>query len=111
MAGCREAAATPHVRIVFGIPQVRLVVGQEIAGRTVSHHPRRECEREVLAWTGHDAEDGVDYGHVPYARRPNGEPVFDDPEIFDAPVHPYDEYPGRVLLKALLGYESETKDL
>jgi hypothetical protein len=98
------------IRFVFAVPQVWLPTEHGVAGRAVSNHPLREGEGEVIAWLGFDAADGVDYGHVPYTRRPNGEPVFDDPEIFTGPVQPYDLYPGRLLLRALRRGEDSSID-
>ena len=48
-----------------------------------------------------DAEDGVDYGRVPYTRRPSGEPIFDDPEIITIGVRAEHPMPGHTLLQAL----------
>ncbi len=53
-----------------------------------------------------DKDDGVDYGRVPYARRPNREPVFDDPEVFTVGVHPHHTMPGFTLLQAYLHSET-----
>jgi hypothetical protein len=98
-----EKAQEIHtLRFVFAVPQVWLPTAHGLAGRAVSNHPLREGEREVIAWLAFDIHDGVDYGHVPYVRRPNHDPVFDDPEIFTAPVQPYDDFPGWLLLRALL---------
>lgn len=106
-ARAAEKAQDIHaVRFVFAVPQVWLPTDRGISGRAVSNLPLREGEREVIAWMSYDAADGVDYGHVPYTRRPSGEPVFDDPEIFTGSVRPYEEYPGRFLLCALLSDET-----
>ncbi|MGW7514162.1 hypothetical protein ACWGJ2_01025 [Streptomyces sp. NPDC054796] len=89
------------VRFVFAVPQVWLVSVDMVEARAVSNLPLREGEHEVIAWLSFDAGDGVDYGLVPYTRRPSGEPVFADAEVFTVPVQPYDEAPGRILLRAL----------
>lgn len=47
----------------------------------------------------------------PYTRRPNGEPVFDDPEIFTDPVQPFERYPGWLLLRLVLNHEDERDGL
>jgi hypothetical protein len=39
---------------------------------------------------------------VPYTRRPNGEPVFGEPEVFTVGLYPGEIMPGFVLLRALL---------
>lgn len=61
----------------------------------------REGEQELIAWMTFDADDGVDYGYLPYARRPSGDPVFDNHTMFTAPLQPYDDFPGRHLLSTL----------
>jgi hypothetical protein len=48
-----------------------------------------------------DQSDGVEYGRVPYTRRPSGEPVFDEPEMFTVGVRPAEHMPGYTLLQAL----------
>lgn len=73
--------------------------------RAVSNHPLREGEHEAITWMSCDRDDGVDYGRVPYARRPSGEPVFDDPEVFTVGVLPYEAMPGFTLLQAYLANE------
>lgn len=99
-AKAREISA---VRFVLAVPQIwRETDDGGIIARPVSNAPLREGEHEVIAWTAYDSEDGIDYGHVPYARRPNGAPVFDDPEIFTAPLRPYDRHPGWHLLRTLV---------
>ncbi|UWE08708.1 hypothetical protein [Actinacidiphila bryophytorum] len=88
--------------MAFAVPQIWRPVEGRINARGVSNNPLREGEREVIAWMAYDAVDGVDYGHVPYTRRPNGSPVFDDPEVFTGPVQPYDRFPGWLLVRILL---------
>lgn len=89
------------VRFAFGVPQVWLFAQDAVYGRAVANLPLREGEQELIAWMSFDLDDGVDYGYLPYARRPNGEPVFDGDTVIIGPVQPYDEYPGRHLLRAL----------
>lgn len=95
----RESAA---VRWVFAVPQVWVITRDSVLSRAVSNHPLREGEQEAITWMSFDRDHGVDYGRVPYTRRPNGEPVFDDPEIFTVPVRPGDTMPGYTLLRAFL---------
>jgi hypothetical protein len=94
------------VRWVLAVPQVWLFKPPStIAVRAVSNHPLREGEQEAITWMSFDREDGVDYGRVAYTRRPNGEPVFEDPEIFDVGVRPAEIMPGFVLLQRFLAEE------
>ncbi|MFC5830630.1 hypothetical protein [Nonomuraea insulae] len=96
----REISA---IRWVLAVPQVWIFKPPStIALRAVSNHPLREGEQEAITWTSFDQADGVDYGRVLYARRPNGDPVFEEPEIFDIGIRPRDVMPGRTLLKAFL---------
>lgn len=97
-------------RFAFAVPQIWRPTDDGINARGVSNNPLLEGEREVIAWLAYDTTDGVDYGHVPYTRRPNGEPVFDDPEIFTGAVQPFDRYPGWLLLRLLLTDEEESID-
>jgi hypothetical protein len=97
-----KAREIEAVRFVLAVPQVWRSTDDGITARRVSNSPLREGEQEVIAWTAYDATAGIDYGHVPYVRRPNGAPVFDDPEIFSAPLQPYDRHPGWHLLRTLL---------
>ncbi|MBF8185282.1 hypothetical protein ITP53_05935 [Nonomuraea sp. K274] len=91
------------VRWVLAVPQVWLFKPPStIAVRPVSDDPLREGEQEAITWMSFDREDGVDYGRVAYVRRPNGEPVFEDPQIFDVGVQPAETMPGFVLLRECL---------
>jgi hypothetical protein len=94
-------------RFVFAVPQVWVATSDNVQARAVSNHPLREGEREVIAWMSYDVHDGVDYGFVPYVRRPNGEPIFADPEIFEAAVRPREQAPGWTLLRALMQDDAE----
>ncbi|MEQ4721822.1 hypothetical protein [Nonomuraea sp. B19D2] len=66
----------------------------KVYSRAVSNHPLREGEEEAITWMSFDRSNGVDYRRVPYTRRPNGEPVFDDPEMFTVAVRPAEHMPG-----------------
>lgn len=90
------------VRWVIAVPQVLVLVEGGVAARAVSNHPLRDGEQEAITWTSCDLGDGVDYGLVPYVRRPSGESVFSEPKLFTTAVHPGDTLPGRRLL---LGFE------
>jgi hypothetical protein len=104
-----EKAREIHaVRFVLAVPQVWREESHEIIARRVSNSSLRKGEFEVIAWTGYDAADGVDYGHVPYTRRPNSVPVFDDPEIFTGRFQARDEHPGAHLLRSLLSGDTVT---
>lgn len=97
-----EKAQQNHTtRFVFAVPQVWVETDDKVQARAVSNHPLREGEREVISWMSYDAHDGVDYGFVPYVRRPSGEPIFSDPEVFTALVHPRERAPGWAVLRAL----------
>ena len=94
-------------RFVFAVSQVWLIVEEGVAARAVSNLPLREGEHEVITWMTYDAGDGVDYGLVPVGRRPNGEPIFGDPEVFEVPVQARDVMPGRRLLALLMSTEDD----
>jgi len=96
-----KARETHTTRFVFAVPQVWVDTDDTVQARAVSNHPLREGEREVIAWMSYDAHDGVDYGFVPYVRRPTGEPIFAAPEVFTAAVRPREQAPGWTLLRAL----------
>ncbi|RBQ12140.1 hypothetical protein DP939_44540 [Spongiactinospora rosea] len=90
-------------RWVLAVPQVWIFrPPSTIAVRAVSNHRLREGEQEAITWMSFDGADGVDYGRVAYARRPSGEPVFEEPEIFDVGIRPRREMPGFVLLQRCL---------
>ncbi|MEO3852575.1 hypothetical protein ABGB09_33990 [Streptomyces sp. B8F3] len=107
-AAAFERQAAEHARRidaarwVFAVPQVWLLTDEGISARAVSNHPLREGEQEAITFTAFDFADGVDYGLVPYTRRPNGEPVFDEPEIFTVEVSPGERAPGQRLLHILM---------
>jgi hypothetical protein len=107
-AKARETGAT---RWVLAVPQVWKVTGPgEISCRAVSNHPLREGEQEAITWMSFDLDDGVDYGRVAYARRPNGEPVFEEPEMFTIEVRPQALMPGYTLLQTYLGTTADVDD-
>lgn len=88
-------------RWVLAVPQVWVIKSDEILTRAVSNHPLREGEQEAITWMSFDRHDGVDYGRVPYTRRPSGEPIFDEPEMVTVGVRPDVSMPGFRLLEAL----------
>ncbi|MGP4112957.1 hypothetical protein ACTWP5_18855 [Streptomyces sp. 4N509B] len=94
-------------RWVFAVPQVWLETPEGISARAVSNHPLRAGEQEAITWTACDVTEGVDYGIVPYTRRPSGEPVFDDPEVFTVAVTPGPRAPGATLLRALTQHDED----
>ncbi|MFC5830377.1 hypothetical protein [Nonomuraea insulae] len=98
----REIGAT---RWIFAVPQVWVIATDSVFSRAVTNHPLREGEQEAITWMSFDSDDGVDYGRVPYTRRPNGEPVFDEPEMFTVGVRPAEHMPGYVLLQSLSSNE------
>ncbi|MFB9832848.1 hypothetical protein [Actinoallomurus acaciae] len=90
------------IRWVFSVPQVWVINERDVEVRAVSPHPLRPGEQEAITWMGFDQADGVDYGRVPYTRRPSGEPVFGEPEVFTVPVFSGDLMPGNTLLRSLM---------
>jgi len=92
------------VRFAFAVPQVWLFTDETIYSRAVANRPLRQGEQELIAWTAFDLEEGVDYGYLPYARRPNGEPVFDEEDqmVITIPTRPKGNYPGLHLLQDLM---------
>ncbi|MGP3916332.1 hypothetical protein [Nonomuraea sp. 10N515B] len=100
-----KAREIDAVRWVLAVPQVWVVTSGEILTRAVSNHPLREGEQEAITWMSFDQEDGVDYGRVPYTRRPSAEPVFGEPEIITVAVRPDASMPGITLLDAFASFE------
>lgn len=91
---------------MLAVPQVWLFEPPDtITTRAVSNHPLRDGEQEAITWMSFDREHGVDYGRVVYVRRPSGEPVFEEPEIFEVGVRPEETMPGFVLLRRCLAEE------
>ncbi|GAA3621406.1 hypothetical protein GCM10022419_128830 [Nonomuraea rosea] len=97
-----EAQEIQATRWVFAVPLVWVTTLQTVYSRAVSNLPLSEGEQEMITWMSFNESDGVDYGRVPYTRRPSGEPVFDDPEMFAVGVQPAQAMPGRTLLQELL---------
>lgn len=90
-------------RWVLAVPQVWLFVPPNtVMTRAVANLPLREGEQEAITWMSFDGNDGVDYGRVAYARRPSGEPVFEEPEVFMVGITPTEINPGYRLLQATL---------
>jgi len=89
-------------RFAFAVPRVILETAPgSYDGRAVSNHPLRAGEQETIVWTAYDTAGGADFGLAGYTRRPNGRPVFDEPEIFDVPIRADDRMPGVRLLRQL----------
>ncbi|MCM3883161.1 hypothetical protein [Frankia sp. R82] len=98
-----EHARTLHARrFTFAVPQIVEVHLDGLHAHTFSVRPLRDGEQESVVWTAYDAADGVDYGWAPYSRRPDGQPVFDEPRTFDLPTLPTDGFPGVRLLHLLV---------
>ncbi|MEV4170126.1 hypothetical protein [Nonomuraea sp. NPDC049709] len=97
-----KALEIQATRWVLAVPQVWVITPDKVFSRAVSNHPLREGEHEAITWMSFDQSDGVDYGRVPYTRRPSGEPVFDEPEMFTVGVRPAEHMPGYALLQAFL---------
>lgn len=98
-----KARETGAARWVIAVPQVWMIAPGAVSARAVSNHPLREGEQEAITWTSFDLEDGVDYGRVPYNRSPDGNPNFEDPEIFTIGIRPTEVTPGFSLMRELLG--------
>ncbi|WP_235609010.1 hypothetical protein, partial [Frankia casuarinae] len=88
-------------RWVFAVPQVWYEDGDLIEARPLFTAPVQPDEQEAITWMSCDDTDGIDYGRVPFTRRPGGEPVFDDPEYFTSPVRPLQRTPGAALHRLL----------
>lgn len=89
-------------RWVFAVPQVWVITPEKVSVRAVSNLPLREGEQEAITWMAFDSADGVDYGLVPYGRRPSGEPVFGEPEVITTQVQAAPGMPGYRMLHALM---------
>ncbi|MFI0483531.1 hypothetical protein [Actinomadura sp. 9N215] len=96
------------IRFVFAVSRVWVVAPGQVAARAASNHPLRPGEQEAITWLSFDITDGVDYGRVPYARRPNGEPIFDEPESFTVEVWPEERMPGFRLLRVLIADDGDS---
>ena len=93
-----KAAEASAVRWVIAVPQVWHIAPGVISVRGVSNLPLRPGESEAITWMAFDLAAGVDYGRVPFTRRPRGEPVFGDTEIVTAQARPSPSMPGYVML-------------
>ncbi|PZG45871.1 hypothetical protein C1I98_15065 [Spongiactinospora gelatinilytica] len=106
MRAAGKAAEIGVVRWVLAVPQVWVFSAPgTIAVRAVSNHRLREGEQEAITWMSFDQDDGIDYGRVAYARRPSGEPVFEEPEMFEVGIRPTETMPGFALLQRCLSEE------
>jgi len=99
-AKARETGAT---RWVIAVPQVWVTAPGVISVRAVSNLPLRPGESEAITWMAFDLSDGVDYGRVPFTRRPRGEPVFGNIEILTRPARPAPGMPGYTMLRLIVG--------
>jgi len=102
-----HARSVSAVRWVLAVPQVWVINRGDVAVRSVSPHPLRAGEQEAITWVACDHAEGVDYGRVAYARRPRGEPVFEEPEVFTVPLLPGELMPGYTLLHSLTTDDDE----
>ncbi|WP_261558202.1 hypothetical protein [Frankia tisae] len=96
-----RAAATAQAshthRWILAVPQVWYDDGEIIQARPLYTMPLQPSETETISWMSYDATDGVDYGRLPFACRPDGQPVFDDLDYFTSPVQPLLRHPGGAL--------------
>jgi len=102
-----HARSVSAVRWVLAVPQVWVISKHDVAVRSASPHPLREGDQEAITWVACDHVEGVDYGRVAYARRPRGEPVFEEPEVFTVPLLPGELMPGHTLLRILTSDDDE----
>lgn len=102
----RRAAARAQeihaVRWAFAVPQVWVVTDDHVLTRAVSNHPLRPGETECITLVTFHIDEGIDFGRVPYTRRPDTEPVFGDPEWFEFPLTASADAPARTLLRLML---------
>lgn len=112
-AAAFERRAAVHARRidaacwVMALPQMRVINKRDVAVRSASPHPLREGKQEAITWMAFDRMEGADYGRVAYARRPNGEPVFEEPEVFTVSLLPGERMPGYTLLSDLMADDVE----
>ena len=103
-----KAREIDAVRWVLAVPQVWTIKRDAVFSRPVSNVPLEPGEEEAITWASYDCADGVDYGRVLFTRRPNGEPVFAEPEMFVVGIKPADHTtPGFTLIHALLDDDSK----
>ncbi|WP_253882947.1 hypothetical protein [Actinomadura rupiterrae] len=98
-----QARRIRALRWVIAVPMIIAVgPGASLRGRPVSNQALREGEQEAIVWTAFDPSDGIDFGIVAYTRRPNGQPVYHEPEVFTAPLASTAIAPGSTLRDVLL---------
>ena len=97
-----KAQANATHRWVFAVAQVWYDDGETILARPLHTAPLQPGEIETISWMSYDDGDGIDYGRVQFARRPGGQPVFDDAECFDTPMHPLHRLPGSAMHRLLV---------
>jgi len=68
-----KAQANATHRWVFAVAQVWYDDGETIQARPLHTAPLQPREVETISWMSYDADDGIDYGQVPFARRPGGQ--------------------------------------
>lgn len=93
-------------RWVISVPQVWLISPSVISVRAVSNLPLRPGESEAITWMSFDLHDGIDYGRVPFTRRPDGTPVFGDIEIIARAASPAEGMPGYAMLRRIISDEN-----
>jgi hypothetical protein len=98
----QQARKINAVRWVFAVPQIWFSTDTGVTVRNVSNKPLGEGEEEVIHWAAFDLNDGIDYGCVPFTRRPDGTPVFGDVEAITAHTQVSPNMPGQRLLALLL---------
>ncbi|CAO5150985.1 conserved hypothetical protein [Frankia sp. AiPs1] len=96
-----RARALHARRFTLAVPQIIEMRPDGLQAHPFSVRPLRDGEQECVVWTAYDATDGVDYGWAPHSRRPDGQPVFDEPSTFHLPARPGDGFPGLRLLQLL----------
>ena len=101
-ARAKEAHAT---RWVFAVPQVWLIASNVVSVRAVSNLPLRPGESEAITWMAFDLADGVDYGRVPFTRRPDRAPEFGDVEAITVQASPAPGMPGYTMLRLTVSDE------
>jgi hypothetical protein len=105
-----KASETGATHWVIAVPQVWVIAPGLISVRGVSNLPLRPGESEAITWTAFDLADGVDYGRVPFTRRPRGAPVFGDIEIIAVQASPSESMPGYTMLRHYTGADADQDD-
>ncbi|WP_239396498.1 hypothetical protein [Frankia sp. CiP3] len=96
-----QAQAIATHRWVFAVPQVWFHDGDTIQACPLFTAPLQLGETETISWMSYDEGDGIGYGRVEFARRPNGDPVFEEPEYFTTPMNPLPRHSGAALHRLL----------